>query len=302
MEKTKSIGADAPDAVRADDNRPAALTFALALATPALVRGAEDRLELRVPTILGQLRQWWRALVHARTELHRPGSLRNGEFTLFGAAASDDSGRDGAKGGQGLFIPTLEITSASETPLTSNARALLGRPAHAGLVAEFELGLHFRWKAKPEHRLELAAAVDAWVALGGMGYGARRGLGSLARRTPSTSALWMEEVRRLTTTACRGARLDFPAFSSASWIRACRVEGDPFRKLQQILGKDPQHALSDQLALERRLPSPVHWHVARCSDATLLVASFIPTSTPCSEKLSDRLKALPEALPIVVVP
>jgi CRISPR-associated protein Cmr1 len=100
--------------------RVSTITATFKLTTPAFIGGAnnKERAELRLPSVLGVLRFWWRALAWSATaqegdEPARLEKLRQWEGELFGAAASGDG-----KGGQGRFIARLvsPLPQAATTP------------------------------------------------------------------------------------------------------------------------------------------------------------------------------------------
>ncbi len=89
--------------------RVSTITATFKLSTPAFIAGAnnKDHADLRLPSVLGVLRFWWRALAWSATagegeEQARLNKLREWEGELFGAAASADG-----KGGQGRFVARL---------------------------------------------------------------------------------------------------------------------------------------------------------------------------------------------------
>jgi CRISPR-associated protein Cmr1 len=166
------------------------LELPLRIVTPVLGGAAVPRTidevdVVRVPSIRGQLRFWWRAL-HAH--LHSdPRELYRAESALFGRAADEGGGRSavevrisGVTAG-GVDRSEVKLSGAQATP---GAYALF--PARA--EADGTPTAPRRWPGTrftlellaPTDRLEeLANVVRAWILFGGYGSRTRRGLGSL---------------------------------------------------------------------------------------------------------------------------
>ncbi|MEZ5847261.1 MAG: hypothetical protein R3C70_10980 [Geminicoccaceae bacterium] len=100
------------------------------LVTPAFVAGAvpKEKAELRLPSILGPLRFWWRALAWSRTtgsdDETRLKQMRDWESALFGGpAAYDTNGRPTV--GQGSFVGRL--VPCRQSPEVNNHETRLER-------------------------------------------------------------------------------------------------------------------------------------------------------------------------------
>lgn len=170
------------------------LELPLRIVTPVLGGAAVPRTIdevdiVRVPSVRGQLRFWWRAL-HAH--LHPdPGDLYRAESALFGRAADEGGGRSAVEvrvrvdaRGQVDDSKIQLFDSKKDGPATPGAYALFPARAEAGgtPTAPRRLpGTRFTLELlAPTDRLEeLIDVVRAWILFGGYGSRTRRGLGSL---------------------------------------------------------------------------------------------------------------------------
>ena len=151
-------------------------------AVPRTIDGVDI---VRVPSIRGQLRFWWRAL-HAHRHSD-PRDLYEAESALFGRAADEGGGRSavevrisGVKAG-GVEYREVKLTGAGATP---GAYALFPARAEAGGTPPAPrrapgTGFTLELLAPEDRREELADVVRAWILFGGYGSRTRRGLGSL---------------------------------------------------------------------------------------------------------------------------
>ena len=171
------------------------------LVTPAYLRGAGQRAELRTASFKGVLRFWWRALrwaavraasaddSSALTELQRQ------EAELFGSAASDVV----AQSGQGL-IRNLSVEAVTHRPVAIRKAGTNVTPMEAYLLgvglsrqnvttanaldagARFEMTLLIDAKSAftRDFQKGLTDAIMLMGIVGGIGARSRRGLGSLA--------------------------------------------------------------------------------------------------------------------------
>jgi hypothetical protein len=288
----------------------------IVVATPAFCAGHDqNKAELRLPSMLGELRMWWRAAQGARDAA----SLRAAEYALFGASAND---RDRTRG-QGAFLASLDI-APGQAPL--NTGALCGdvkrlggasisshnlkRPQAIAPGAQFTLNFHFR--ACHEEKLDaLNTALALWLSLGGLGHMCRRGFGSLAALPLEGEQEYLSRVAKLVKPLAEAggdaAAQGFPLLTKESRIHIRRAtENDPMAALRELAGVlgtiahkpggDIAAQLSDQADRQqdkheriKRWPSPVHIRIQKCSDATLIVATYMPTSG-MSDNLKDRVK------------
>jgi CRISPR-associated protein Cmr1 len=155
---------------------------------------------IRVPTIRGHLRFWWRALYGAG--YHTPAELFAAESALWGRAADENGGRS-----------EVEITVEVRRPVprpdpndvdyrTPGSYALWPamaikesgkeRPPAPRYPASVHFGFHL---SGPEKRiLELRNVVRAWLLFGGYGSRTRRGLGSFALVGPRGQVQWLPSI------------------------------------------------------------------------------------------------------------
>lgn len=215
------------------------LELPLRIVTPVLGGAAVPRTVdevdiVRVPSIRGQLRFWWRALNVQRLGSTR--ELHEAESALFGRAADEGGGRSavevrisGVTAG-GVDDHEVKLTGAGATP---GAYALFPARAEAGGTPPAPRrapGTRFTLELRaPVDRLEeLADVVRAWILFGGYGSRTRRGLGSLTVEGSERSH-WLpnaptrEEFIRLFRRdpfAAAGAASETPRLAGASLLVA----------------------------------------------------------------------------------
>lgn len=178
-----------PSLARPQRRPQARLEATFRIETPMFLGGAnkDNTAELRLPSLKGVLRWWWRALAWSRYggDLQR---IREREFELFGAAA-DAQGR-----GVGRF--SLAWTPGEPLPAQTQKASFppgLGYLAGQGLCnmkgewsrhalnpgQTFSITLIFNAKATEDDRTEIVEALTVMGLLGGLGARSRRGMGSL---------------------------------------------------------------------------------------------------------------------------
>ena len=179
------------------------LRVRLRTATPVLGGGTitrdVDRVDIiRVPTIRGHLRTWWRALVGP--ECQDPVELSRRERELWGGAGGEQGTRSpvevrvdvthrarelGAEGIDSNDIPPANPMCYALWP----ARGTRGQPAaprrRPGTVFELEV------RCPSDRAREVRGAICAWIIFGGYGSRVRRGAGSLTVDDTETAAQWL---------------------------------------------------------------------------------------------------------------
>ncbi len=167
------------------------LALRLSLVTPVLggapVPRTIDEVDIvRVPSIRGQLRFWWRAL-HAQ-EFATPRELFEAESALFGRAADEGGGRSAVE--LRVLIEQRGARDDSDVLLgkTPGDYALFparseqkGKPDEKPPAPRRKPGTRFTLELRaPAEQLDrLREVVRAWILFGGYGSRTRRGLGSL---------------------------------------------------------------------------------------------------------------------------
>ena len=157
------------------------ITYGLKVITPCLCAGANpaDDAEIRVPSIRGQLRWWFRTLGGFNSLPLKGLSLRAQEDLIFGHAAGDKG--TGSKLLLQIQQPKPEffrMTGKSppayvlSTPLRDKERLAI-KPGH-----HFDIRLGWRGNDFPSD--EIAALISVFAHLGGLGFRSRRGFGALA--------------------------------------------------------------------------------------------------------------------------
>ena len=168
----------------------------LVTTTPIFGGGVEagrldDQVPIRVPSIRGHLRFWWRAMQPAGTE---PDAMRAAERTLFGGAA----GEEGAASNVIVTVAAVQPSGIDELNPSFNSAdgyALFPARGERGQPAKL------RWKPGLTFTLTIDApmadvaavrqALLAWILFGGYGGRTRRGLGSLACASESSRSEWL---------------------------------------------------------------------------------------------------------------
>ena len=169
--------------------------------TPILGGAPETRMIdrtdiIRVPTIRGHLRFWWRALQAAAGEQGE--ALYAKEARLWGKAADENGGRSAVE-------TTVEIqrqaTEGEAVPNAGEGYALWPARATAteGAAHIRHAGVRFRLAiAMPADDVDIAAvrnAIRAWILFGGYGGRTRRGVGSLTVHGSERSrADWLPSI------------------------------------------------------------------------------------------------------------
>ncbi len=169
------------------------LSLKLQLVTPVLGGAAVPRTidevdKVRVPSIRGQLRFWWRAL-HAH-EFPSPRELWEAESALFGRAADETGGRSPVElrvqieRAAEIDREDIRLYPKDDKPATPGAYALFPARAEAGgtpTAPRRKPGTQFTLELRgPSETLrKLENVLRAWILFGGYGGRTRRGLGSL---------------------------------------------------------------------------------------------------------------------------
>jgi len=190
--------------------------------TPMFLAGADQKkAELRIPSLKGALRFWWRALAWERMDGDL-GKIRRAEERLFGSSETgqsrilitlksnaqprtiqppnilQDGGRVVGEGVRYLGYGVLEAFGSK------NKGTKAGQLIRACLQSPFNFSVHFRLKQLAEDELELLLdAIRALGLFGGLGARSRRGFGSvvLNKLEVDGKSFWSrpETLEKLTT-------------------------------------------------------------------------------------------------------
>lgn len=152
-------------------------------------RELDDVDVIRVPSVRGHLRFWWRALVGHQFD--RAEDLYRRESEMWGSATA------GAHGNRSAIEVTTDVDAKwvghpdDSTVSMQQADAYSLWPARAPVASRRKPGTRFRLLlvAPRDLETELRNAVRAWLLFGGYGSRTRRGLGSL--RVPESAAEWL---------------------------------------------------------------------------------------------------------------
>jgi CRISPR-associated protein Cmr1 len=187
--------------------------------TPLFCGGAGgDTAEVRVPSIKGVLRWWWRALAWPRypgTEAERLRAIHRDEAALFGSAEGGKSKvilrllpsaatacvakgevltTAGGRVGDGARYLGYGVMEAFDNAKKQIKAGQLTRPC---LAAPLEIKLALRvHHLEPSQRAALLGAVQAMGLLGGLGAKSRKGYGSLVLKEVSIdgNAIWVAPI------------------------------------------------------------------------------------------------------------
>lgn len=177
------------------------LTIKLETVTPIFSAGAyKDMPEIRPASIRGQLHHWFRAR----------GGRFDDERSIFGGVSINGGSGDHASP---LVVRVSDIQGdVSKFPTLPHKQG--GRAAPKDCYSPrttFKLHLIERLGGLGIHKDELLNALDTWLLLGGFGFRATRGGGSLQRieAAPQTPGEWTAKVRLLIQgTPMKAALLD----------------------------------------------------------------------------------------------
>jgi len=140
--------------------------YTLETITPLFLRGPDGETpELRPPSFKGMLRYWWRALHPMPVD-----QLRKQEAKRFGSAGD----RDGNQSSVRIRLLDRDLVEEDFQPVpTHNFRRRGYRPNQ-----KFDLQISIDSRGE-SHRDEIDAVLRLMILLGGVGWRARRGMGSL---------------------------------------------------------------------------------------------------------------------------
>jgi CRISPR-associated protein Cmr1 len=175
------------------------LAVDLVTTTPIFGGGVEpgrpdELVPIRVPSIRGHLRFWWRALQPAGME---PDAMRAAERDLFGGAAGED-------GAASNVIVT--VSGVRQSDLDDANPSFNSADGYALFPARGERGERAkrRWKPGLTFTLTIDApassiaavrqALLTWILFGGYGGRTRRGLGSLACAIEAARSDWLPKA------------------------------------------------------------------------------------------------------------
>lgn len=182
------------------------ITLRLRTTTPVFGGGVEAghidrRRPIRVPTIRGHLRFWWRAL---RPANESPEAMRTAESRLFGGV--NDAAHGGQPQASPVSIAVADITQLTDDHIDESAVKLASTEFYVlwptriqgnkdkglpRLKPGFEFTLVINLPVA--HREELVDALRAWILFGGYGSRTRRGLGSLTVCDAEQQQHWLPE-------------------------------------------------------------------------------------------------------------
>lgn len=147
----------------------------------------DERVPIRVPSIRGHLRFWWRALQAAGTPAD---AMREKESCLFGGAAGDA----GAASDVIVTVSGVRAANLDQSPVRPQDDAAYALwPARQPPRDRWKPGLEFTLTidAPAAAAAEVRQALMAWILFGGYGGRTRRGPGSLACASEASRREWL---------------------------------------------------------------------------------------------------------------
>jgi CRISPR-associated protein Cmr1 len=159
---------------------------------------------IRVPTIRGHLRFWWRALQPAWLS---EAELRSRERDLWGGMGAGGTENASEPKASRVCVRVESVNPAepplddSPPPMNGTGYALFpareqkqGGQVTRPVIPRLEPGITFtlRISCPHDHLQEVRKAVQAWILFGGYGSRTRRGLGSLT--VTADAALWLPSL------------------------------------------------------------------------------------------------------------
>jgi CRISPR-associated protein Cmr1 len=187
---------------------------------------------VRVPSIRGQLRFWWRAL--NAQGFSSANELYQAESELFGRAADENRGRSPVEIRLHLRATGKTVEEDIQPGKTPGDYALFparrenkGKPDEVPPAPRRKPGTRFTLELRaPKERLEeLRPVLRAWILFGGYGSRTRRGLGSLTV-TGADRASWLpKEATREALAALFGRDLFAPQVVPAELAQTPRLAG-----------------------------------------------------------------------------
>lgn len=239
---------------------PASITAEFCLAAPMFLGGYDPsdvssssiraKVPLRVPSIKGMLRFWWRAIqwhrirAGAGSETAALRQLHREEQALFGRAADE---QQPSAGQSRVLISVEKVKHVDPSQDFRDAGYLLGQGLwNAGKSAitrtvspieRFTLRLFFHHKVTADERESVAEALWILGLIGGLGARSRRGIGSLCLTAwggpgqdttsrfpiPTTTTAYREALATIAANHAQGASPPYTAFSGGTRIDVSAV-------------------------------------------------------------------------------
>lgn len=225
---------------------------------------------IRVPSIRGHLRFWWRATQPVNLT---PEELRNAERSLWGGmgvAGGDKASAQPQASRVNVRVddvqPTPPPTDNSLPPMQGTGYALFpareqkksGRVTRP-VVPRLQPGITFtlRVSCPPDHLQQVRKAVQAWILFGGYGSRTRRGLGSLT--VTADAASWLPATASAEPfkpfLSGQGSTSDTPSLAGASLLVG-ETQADPKRAWEFAVGQLQHFRQERGFARERGTQRP----------------------------------------------
>jgi CRISPR type III-B/RAMP module RAMP protein Cmr1 len=213
---------------------------------------------IRVPTIRGQLRFWWRALQRDPSLLRDPSKLSEKEGMIWGRSAGVHGGRSEVEIQVEVIKPPV---SDSSQLLDGSLEAYALFPAimkHGSNLARARPGIQARvtlvFPSEPKTEIEIRRAIRAWVLFGGYGGRVRRGVGSI-KVVPPVVNVGTRASQRDSRTSDRpsgpSVAIWMPELEEVGDLKDCT---DLAAELQRLLGDDVLKAID---GISGPLPFPL---------------------------------------------
>jgi CRISPR-associated protein Cmr1 len=199
----------------------------------------DPRTPIRVASVRGQLRFWWRACnPRCCTTID---DLRAKEAAVFGSTeqASALAISVTQQPGNPSPFPVLEGAFGAKQGLREIAYGAFplrdaGRANNHGVLHEYHGSWQLTFTYPESVRLDVEAALWAWAHFGGLGGRTRRGFGAIAQTSPQLRSIddaWAEYVS--------GLEVEWPHVQAdrAKWLRCGHPKSDGLEAQKALLGK-----------------------------------------------------------------
>lgn len=283
------------------------ITATFRVVTPMFVSGADQsKAELRLPSIKGALRFWWRALAWGRHNGDLS-AIREEEANLFGSTDKGQStmlmkvlDQELSTGNQKKWSPNRWESYVGYGLIETNGG---NQREYIEPGSTFALSLKSKGRLDDDDRTNLRKALLAFGLLGGLGGRSRKGWGSVKLTSISCAPTWSppagakELETELHTLLCENG--EYPSYTAVASASEIRV-GSPKKNAKEAHKylaehyKDTIRGASDkrereQFGLPRksnnqRRAGPVFLHIHELSDGRAIpVAAYLP-----AQFLSDQ--------------
>lgn len=287
------------------------ITFRCEVITPMFLAGADGWTpELRVPSIKGAMRFWWRAC-HGEKAI---GDLQNDEMQIFGGVKGQKAIRskvalkvnyDRIKLTELKVWNTMKFSDSTTDILNYMSYGTWGasKEKSRGFIGEgFEFKIQLRLSDELNHSqaLEIKKAIELWISFGNLGMKMRNGFGTIQSpdciETPESlfksfkkgpaGILPMYHAFSQESKLFKTTKVDY-----TSWGEVIRTIGEFYKEHNEIKwGKvNPRHAKSYFISIKKDKPGYRGYLLFLPYDC-----QKIPSYSSETRQFVDKLKASPK--------